>query len=155
MKHSRPIIRTLAILLGLGLVSVAGLATVGSKVTLFAGETVMASGKITAIDGVWIVSMAKGIDLSGYGDLKFQFDGGKLYGNSPCRSFNAEYRFTDGRLQILRPDVFGSMCSEAAMDAESLFLRLLDETDQAQIDENGLLVLLGFGEVTMQARRDG
>ena len=74
MKHSRSVIKTIVVglVLGLGPLSVVGLARIGSKANRLEGRTVMASENRAAIDGVWIVLMAKGIDLSGYGDLTFQ-----------------------------------------------------------------------------------
>lgn len=103
------------------------------------------------VEGVWVISTAQGMDLSEYDGLVFQFDNGTLYGNSPCRSFNAEYRFDSPRLTILRPDVFGGMCDEQRMDAESAFLRLLNQVDGARVDDTGVLVLESFGDAVMRA----
>ncbi|MEP2718921.1 META domain-containing protein [Pseudophaeobacter sp.] len=113
-----------------------------------AGERIMA----TDISGDWIISEARGMDLSNYGDLKLHFDGGKLYGKSPCRSFNAEYRLDGQHLTILRPDVFGGLCDEEKMDAESKFFSLLSVVEDASIDEAGQLVFKGFGQEVLRAK---
>lgn len=107
----------------------------------------------TEIEGIWTVVSAHGVDLSGYPGLTFQFDKGTLYGNSPCRSFNSDYRVEGDKVRITRPEVFGALCSETVMDAEEAFLRLLRDTEWAEIDASGDLVMISFGDEMMRAKR--
>lgn len=105
------------------------------------------------LDGAWIVQKVSGSDPQRVAGLRFDFDGGTLYGSGPCRSFTT--RFGPGlETVMLSPfEIGGGLCDEETMIAEREFLQQMGLVNRMEVTGEGELVMYNFETPLLWARR--
>ncbi|NVK12826.1 MAG: META domain-containing protein [Rhodobacteraceae bacterium] len=107
----------------------------------------------TDLNGPWIVKKIKGIDLEPFGDLRFDFDAGTLYGSSPCRSFTTTFGADLQNLMFSPVQMGGGLCDEEAMIIERDFMQQISLVNRMEMDEEGRLVMYNFDQPLLWAKR--
>jgi len=117
------------------------------------GETPMTSLSVGTFDGAWIVEKAAEVDLTGFDDLRFEFDSGTLYGSGPCRSFKTTFGPDVQNLLFSPFDLGGGTCDEQTMITERDFFQQIEFVDRLDIDADNRLVMYASGEPVLWAKR--
>lgn len=113
----------------------------------------MASITVESFDGAWIVQKVKDVDLHGFGDLRFDFVAGTLYGSSPCRSFTTTFGPDASSMMFSPFDIGGGLCDEETMIAERDFLQQLALVNRLALEGEGQLVMYNFNQPLLWAKR--
>ncbi|KIC08963.1 hypothetical protein RA19_16800 [Leisingera sp. ANG-M1] len=104
-------------------------------------------------DGAWIVQEVKDIDLQPFGELRFDFDNGTLYGSGPCRSFTTTFGPDVENLMFSPFDIGGGLCDEETMIVEREFLQQIGLVNRMDIGADGQLVMYNFDQPLLRAKR--
>lgn len=105
------------------------------------------------LDGAWIVQKASGAGLEKAAGLRFDFDGGTLYGSSPCRSFTTTFGPGLENLMLSPFEIGGGLCDEATMITEREFLQQVGLVNRMEVSGDGELVMYNFEQPLLWARR--
>ncbi|WP_291730414.1 META domain-containing protein [Leisingera sp. F5] len=144
---------TLAVFAGLCGGGLAVYSFASDTVTGNSGEISMASTSAESFDGAWIVQKVQDVDLTQFEELRFDFDGGTLYGSSPCRSFTTTFG-PDLRNIMFSPfEIGGGLCDETAMIAERDFLQQVGLVNRMELTGDGQLVMYNFEKPLLWAKR--
>ncbi|AHD03205.1 META domain-containing protein [Leisingera methylohalidivorans] len=113
----------------------------------------MASTTAASFDGAWIVEKVQDVDLAQFEDLRFDFDGGTLYGSSPCRSFTTTFGPGMETIMFSPLQIGGGLCDEATMIAERDFLQQIGLVNRMELTGGGQLVMYNFDTPLLWAKR--
>lgn len=101
----------------------------------------------------WQVSTLNGADV---GDalitLNFH-EPGRLAGKAACNNYMASYTLDDDSLTVKTGGVTMMACPQPLMELEQQFLDALEGVEQADISEDGQLILSGADDVKIEASR--
>ena len=101
----------------------------------------------------WQVSTLNGSDV---GDalvtLNFH-EPGRLAGKAACNNYMASYTLNDDSFTVKTGGVTMMACPQPLMKLEQQFLDALEGVEQADINEEGKLILSGANEVKIEASR--
>ena len=117
------------------------------------GVPSMASITAESFDGAWIIQKVKDVDVQGFGDLRFDFAAGTLYGSSPCRSFTTTFGPDASSIMFTPFEIGGGLCDEETMIAERDFLQQLALVNRLALEEDGTLVMYNFDRPLLWAKR--
>ena len=102
---------------------------------------------------VWQVNTLNGSDV---GDalvtLNFH-EPGRLAGKAACNNYMASYTLEDDNFTVKTGGVTMMACPQPLMKLEQQFLDALDAVNQADLSEDGQLILSGADDVRIQASR--
>lgn len=107
----------------------------------------------TVLNGAWIVQKVKNVDLEPFDDLRFDFDGGTLYGSSPCRSFTTTFGPDLDNLMFSPFQTGGGLCDEETMVIERDFMQQIGLVNRMEVDGEGQLVMYNFDQPILWAKR--
>ncbi|WP_211236075.1 META domain-containing protein [Leisingera aquimarina] len=113
----------------------------------------MASTSAESFDGAWIVQEVQDVDLAQFEELRFDFDGGTLYGSSPCRSFTTTFGPDMQNIMFSPFEIGGGLCDEATMIAEREFLQQVGLVNRMVLTGDGQLVMYNFEKPLLWAKR--
>lgn len=113
----------------------------------------MATTTAADLDGAWIIQKVKDVDLTPFEGLRFDFDGGTLYGSSPCRSFTTTYGQDLKNLMFSPLQIGGGLCDEEAMYVERDFLQQISLVNRMEVTGNGELVMYNFEQPLLWAKK--
>lgn len=121
------------------------------------GKTlILANGEsMSSVDlaGEWVVTDLMDATLPEGPPVTLAFEAGEISGFSGCNRFNATVAI-DGTKVSFGPLAMTRMaCGQEAMAVEIAFIRAMQRINEAQIDADGVLSLMGFGLEMMRARR--
>eukprot|EP00919_Chromeraceae_sp_WS-2016_P081917 GHVR01193377.1.p1 GENE.GHVR01193377.1~~GHVR01193377.1.p1 ORF type:complete len:158 (-),score=26.27 GHVR01193377.1:55-528(-) len=117
------------------------------------GVPPMASITVESFDGAWLVQKVKDVNLQGFGDLRFDFVAGTLYGSSPCRSFTTTFGPDASSIMFSPFDIGGGLCDEQTMIAERDFLQQLALVNRLALEGDGQLVMYNFDQPLLWAKQ--
>ncbi|NSY37473.1 META domain-containing protein [Leisingera sp. ANG59] len=117
------------------------------------GGVIMPATNSTVLNGAWIVQKVKNVDLEPFDDLRFDFDGGTLYGSSPCRSFTTTFGPDLDNLMFSPFQTGGGLCDEETMVIERDFMQQIGLVNRMEVDGEGQLVMYNFDQPILWAKR--
>ena len=78
---------------------------------------------------------------------------GRLAGKAACNNYMASYTLEDDNFTVKTGGVTMMACPQPLMKLEQQFLDALDAVNQADLSEDGQLILSGADDVRIQASR--
>ena len=115
----------------------------------------MTETSAAALQGKWIVTFARDVDISAGQTVTLEFnDNGTFFGEAPCHSFSGPVQIDGDTLMIPQPELYGDICEDdAVMKADQAYLHLIGRLSRFEIADDVALTLFFGEEPAIRAQR--